>query len=112
MKSKDVMILTKIITYINELKDFINGYDQNMFEKDKKTINACVFDLSQIGELTSKLSKEIIEENPNIEWNGLKSLRNRIVHDYDGINLTMIWGFLTEEVDELNKQISEILNKK
>ena len=83
-----------------------------MFEKDKKTINACVFDLSQIGELTSKLSKKIIEENPNIEWNGLKSLRNRIVHDYDGINLTMILSFLTEEVDELNRQILEILNKK
>ena len=32
MKSKDVMILTKIVSYINELKDFINGYDQNMFE--------------------------------------------------------------------------------
>ena len=36
MKSKDVMILTKIITYIDELKEFINGYNQDTFEKDKK----------------------------------------------------------------------------
>ena len=49
MKSKDSVILTKILTYINELKDFIDGYNQETFEKDKKTINACVFNLSQIG---------------------------------------------------------------
>ena len=90
MKSKDKIILTKILTYINELKEFIAGYNQETFEKDKKTINACVFNLSQIGELTGKISKEMIKENPQIEWQGLKSLRNRIVHDYEGVNLTMI----------------------
>ena len=108
MKSKDSVILTKILTYINELKDFIDGYNQETFEKDKKTINACVFNLSQIGELAGKISKEIIKENSQIEWQGLKSLRNRIVHDYEGVNLTMIWGFLTEELDELKEQISKI----
>ena len=109
MKSKDDMLLTKILMYIKELKSFINGYNQVKFENDRKTINACVFNLSQIGELTSKISKEIIEENSQIEWQGLKSLRNRIVHDYDGINLTMIWGFLTEELDELEEQIRKII---
>lgn len=44
-----------------------------------------------------------------IEWRGLKSLRNRIVHDYDGINLSMIWNFLKEELEELEGQISSIL---
>lgn len=111
MKSKDNIILKKILAYINELKDFIDGYNQETFEKDRKTINACVFNLSQIGELAGKISKDIIKENPQIEWQGLKSLRNRIVHDYDGVNLTMIWGFLTEELDELKEQISNIMKK-
>ena len=111
MKSKDKIILTKILNYINELKEFIAGYNQEEFEKDKKTINACVFNLSQIGELVGKISKEIMEENSEIEWQGLKSLRNRIVHDYEGVNLTMIWGFLTEELDELKGQISNIIYK-
>ena len=109
MKSKDKVILTKILNYINELKEFVAGYNQEKFEKDKKTINACVFNLSQIGELVGKISKEIMEENSEIEWQGLKSLRNRIVHEYEGVNLTMIWGFLTEELDELKEQISNII---
>ncbi|MBO4815810.1 MAG: DUF86 domain-containing protein [Clostridia bacterium] len=63
MKNKDIMILTKILKYIEELHDFIKGYTQEEFEKDKKTINACVFNLSQIGELTGKISDNTIKEN-------------------------------------------------
>lgn len=109
MKSKDKLILEKILKYIEELKDFINGYDNIKFNNDRKTINACVFNLSQIGELAGKVSDELIEDNPQIEWRGLKSLRNRIVHDYDGVNLSMIWNFLTEELDELQIEINKII---
>lgn len=110
MKNKDKIILNKILKYIEELYDFINGYTYDSFKQDKKTINACVFNLSQIGELVTKISDETIAENPKIEWRGLKSLRNRIVHDYDGINLNMIWGFLKEELNELEIQIKTIIN--
>ena len=46
-----------------------------------------------------------------IEWRGLKSLRNRIVHDYDGINLSMIWGFLENELGDLENQLVSIIAK-
>lgn len=53
MKSKDNIILNKINNYIIEINDFINSYDYETFSKDRKTINACVFNLSQIGEFPS-----------------------------------------------------------
>ena len=56
------------------------------------------------------MSEELIIENSQIEWRGLKSLRNRIVHDYDGVNLSMIWDFLNEDLDELEEQINCIIN--
>lgn len=107
---KDKIILVKILNYIKELLEFIKGYSQEDFSNDRKTINACVFDLSQIGELTGKISKELMSKYPNIEWQGLKSLRNRIVHDYEGINLNMIWGFLSEDLLELKEQLSKVLD--
>lgn len=64
MKSKDNIILNKILGYIEELQEFISGYTYESFRKDRKTINACVFDLSQIGELAGKISDELIKENP------------------------------------------------
>lgn len=107
---KDKVILMKILKYIQEIEEFINGYDEEQFKNDRKTINACVFNLSQIGELTGKLSAETLENNTHIEWRGLKGLRNRIVHDYDGINLNMVWGFLKIELEELEKAVKEVVN--
>ena len=109
MKNKDNILIQKILKYIQEIYTFIDGYTEKEFQNDKKTINACVFNLSQIGELTSKISDEVIMAHPEIEWRGLKALRNRIVHDYDGVNLTMIWGFFTEELDDLKKNIEKII---
>lgn len=86
MKDKDRIIMEKILNYINEIKQFIIGYNYNKFEKDRKTISACVFNLSQIGELVTKISEETILQYSDIEWRGLKGLRNKIVHDYEGIN--------------------------
>ncbi|MCI8485933.1 MAG: DUF86 domain-containing protein [Clostridia bacterium] len=64
MRNKDQIILKKILKYIEELKEFIAGYSYEEFKNDKKTINACVFNLSQIGELTGKVSDELIKQNP------------------------------------------------
>lgn len=64
MKGKDKILLTKVLKYIEELQEFIDGYTHEEFNHDKKTINACVFNLSQIGELAGKVSDETIKENP------------------------------------------------
>jgi len=66
--------------------------------------------LSQIGELSGKVSDELQEEYSNIEWRGIKALRNRIVHDYDGVNLNMVWEFLTTELNELEGQLNKIIS--
>ena len=98
MKSKDSLILQKMLNYIHEIQEFIDGYTHEEFNSDKKTINACVFNLSQIGELAGKLNQETIKSNTNVEWRGLKGLRNRIVHDYDGVNLNMVWRFFKDRI--------------
>ena len=63
MKSNDKIILVKILKYITELEEFIEGYSKEQFINDRKTINASVFNLSQIGELASKISNETITNN-------------------------------------------------
>lgn len=110
MRNKDKLIITKIIKYINEINIFINGYSYEKFSNDRKTTNACVFNLSQIGELAGKVSEELQKKYSNIEWRGIKALRNRIVHDYDGVNLNMVWEFLTTELMELEEQLQKMID--
>ena len=75
MRNKDKVILNKILKYINEIYEFIKGYSKDDFYNDKKTINACVFNLSQIGELAGKISEETIGENPRNIMAWIKSVK-------------------------------------
>ena len=73
MKSKDRLIILKILNYIQDIKIFIEGYSHEQFNQDKKTINDCVFNLSQIGELAGKISNELMLENPRNRMERFKS---------------------------------------
>lgn len=82
MKSKEYISILKMIEYIDRSIEYTKGYTFEQFCKDFKTIDATVFAISQICELIKNISKETIEKYNSIEWNMIKGLRNRIVHDY------------------------------
>ena len=111
MKSKEYMSFMKMIEYIDKSIKYTKGYTFEQFCEDEKTIDATVFNISQIGELVKNISKETMEQYTNIEWNMIKGLRNRIVHDYEGISLKSIWFILQNDIIELKENIQKILNE-
>ena len=111
MKNKEYISLMKMIEYIDKSLNYTAGYTFEQFCQDEKTIDATVFNISQIGELVKNISKETMEQYANIEWNMIKGLRNRIVHDYEGINLKSIWFVLQNDIIELKEKIKIILDK-
>ena len=75
-----------------------------------RNVYATVFAISQIGELVKNISDETIKKYNNIEWIVIKSLRNKIVHDYDGIKLNLIWDIINNDLINLKNDLLEILN--
>jgi len=67
-----------------------------------------VFNLIQIGELTRNLDKQFIEAHNDIAWNQIRGLRNRIVHDYEGINLLLIWDIINFDKGGLTELIGKL----
>ena len=76
---------------------------------DKKTISACAFTVSQIGELAKDISAATQEGYSNIPWKSIRGMRNKIVHDYENIDLAVLWGTITKSLPELVNQIGGIL---
>ncbi len=72
-------------------------------------MDATVFAISQIGELVKNISKETMGKYPNIEWIIIKNLRNKIVHDYEGIKLNFIWDIITKDIIQLKADLEKIL---
>lgn len=109
MKSKEYISLQKMIEYIDKALSYTEGYTFEKFCNDEKTIDATVFIISQVGELVKNISKETMEKYSNIEWNMIKGLRNRIVHDYEGIILKSVWHVVKIDIIELKKEIQNII---
>lgn len=99
-----------MIEYIDKSLKYTNGYSFEKFSCDDKTIDATVFSISQIGELVKNISKETMKKYPNIEWNMIKGLRNRIVHDYEGISLKNIWYIIQNDILELKNSLQNIID--
>ena len=107
MNALEKQIIEKINKYANQTLIFVRGMTLEKFSSDEKTVSACVFNLSQIGELVGKLSEEFVDKHSEIPWRKIKGLRNRIVHDYDGIQLNIIWdvikNFLPKLIDDIKR---------
>lgn len=110
MKNKEYMSIKKMIEYIDKALRYTNGYTFEEFSNNDEKVNATVFVISQIGELVKNISKETMEKFSNIEWIIIKNLRNKIVHDYDGIRLNFIWDIIKNDIPKLKIDLENILN--
>jgi len=109
MKEHEKVILEKIKGYAEQTIRFKGDVDFIAFSKDEKTIAACVFNLSQIGELVGRLNDAFLEANDIVPWHKIRGMRNRIAHDYEGIQLNIVWDVLEDFLPELIKSIDKLV---
>ena len=72
-------------------------------------VEACVFNLSQIGEHCHSITDEYKELHPELPWHEMYGLRNRIVHNYEGVNLKLVWEIISADLSQLRQQIFAML---
>lgn len=111
MKNKEYMSLKKMIEYINKALKYTEGCSFETFSRNEEKVDATVFAISQISELVKNITKETMEKYNNIEWIIIKNLRNKIVHDYEGINLNLIWDIITDDIIQLKMDLEKILKE-
>ena len=63
----------------------------------------------QIGELVSRLSEETMEKNRKIPWRAIKAMRNLHAHDYENVDLEIVWNTLTEDIPVLKEQLENMV---
>lgn len=110
MKNNEYQCIKKMIEYINRAEQYTMNITFKEFSNNIMTIDATVFAISQIGELVKNLDKNFQNKYCSIKWHILKGLRNRIIHDYEGINLELIWSIVKKDIIQLRCDLQEILN--
>lgn len=100
--------VVKMIFLIEKIQEYIKDLDYESFSKNEMLVEACAFNFSQLGEISHKLEDDFQNKNPDIPWKAIYGMRNKIIHDYDGINLRVVWETITEDLPVLCEKLKKI----
>lgn len=104
------LLLEDILESAEKIITYTTGLTYEEFIEDSKTIDAVVRNFEIIGEAANRLPDEVKNNNNGIDWHKIRGLRNRIVHNYFGINYYIIWTIIEDYLNLLIDQISALLN--
>ena len=102
------LIVEKILLLIERIEGFCKSVDYANFSNNDMLIDACVFNLSQIGEQVNKIDEDFEMAHPEVPWRQVYGLRNRIVHDYEGVNLKLIWEIIESDLPTLKDELLKL----
>lgn len=105
---KAELYLEDIKDSIKKIEKYTRGMDFAEFSHDMKTVDAVIKNLFVIGEATNNIPKEIKIKHPNVAWREISGMRNKIVHEYFGIDEEILWKTIKEDIPVFKKQISKI----
>jgi len=81
-----------IVVSIGDVEEFIHGMTYDEFLRDKKTVNAVVRSIEVIGEAAKHIPKSIKDKSPDIPWKEIIGMRNKVTHEYFGVDNKIVWN--------------------
>jgi uncharacterized protein with HEPN domain len=108
-KRSPQLLLEDIIASANKILTYTDGLSFEQFLSDDKTVDAVIRNFEIIGEAANRLPEDIRDRYPNIDWHRIRGFRNRIVHDYMGIDYKIVWLIRENFLHAMIAEIRSIL---
>lgn len=102
------LLIQDILVSCHKIIEYSEGMTYNDFIKDVKTIDAVIRNFEIIGEAANRLPDDFKENYPEIDWHRIRGFRNRIVHDYMGIDYEIVWEIRDKYLIELIASLEKI----
>lgn len=110
--SKDpIEFLKHIYDECDYLISISSNLSKEKFISDETLKRAVVRSLEIIGEATKKIPSDFKENTSDIEWKSMAGMRDRLIHDYMGVNYSIVWDVLLSKIPVLHSQVKAVLNK-
>jgi len=88
---------------------FVDGMTEGSFADDEKTVFAAIRALEIVGEAARRIPNSYREQHPEIPWREMTGTRDKLIHDYFGVNIGVIWTTIHEDLPPLIESIQRLL---
>jgi len=112
MSSRGVKLyLADILEAIEKIGRYTRGTSFKDFAKDEKTVDAVVRNLVIIGEAAARIPDDYRSANPEVPWQEIVGMRNKVVHEYFGVDEEILWKTIAEDLGGLEGYVRSLLDR-
>ena len=103
------LLIADMIDSGEKIVRYCDGLTYEMFLADDKTVDAVIRNFEIIGEAANRLPDDFKDQYPDIDWHKMRGFRNRIVHDYMGIDYSIVWQIKLEFLPALISSLNTLI---
>ena len=104
------MLLEDILESIQKINEYTEGKNYRDFVETALVSDAVIRNIEIIGEAVKQLPNDFTEKYPDIEWHKISAVRNRIIHEYFGVDLGIIWFIIENDLPVIKVSLKNILS--
>jgi uncharacterized protein with HEPN domain len=111
MKKDDTIYLRHILDAIVKIEKYTKDIDYKRFIEDTQIQDSVIRQLEIIGEATKHLSDTFRDKYPSIPWKKIAGMRNKLIHDYFGVDIDAVWNTVKDDIPKLKEEVSLIIGE-
>jgi uncharacterized protein with HEPN domain len=108
MIKSDQVYIEHILESIRKIEVFVTGLTKPEFDQNAMIQDAVIRNFEIIGEATKKISKRFTALHPNIPWQDMAGMRDKLIHDYLDVDLDVLWKTVEVDLPLLKEMISSL----
>ena len=110
MKTDQFAFLHNILDAIMKIEKYIQDIDEESFMKNDLVQDGVIRQIEIIGEAVNRLSNDLKSQSPNVPWQDIAGMRDKLIHDYFGVDIDTVWLTVEKDIPGFKENIKRIID--
>jgi len=106
-KREAKLYIEDIVRSIQNIKEYVAEMSYDDFCEDQKTFDAVIRNFEVMGEAAYKMPVDMKQQYPQVPWSDLSDMRNKLIHEYFGVDREIVWQTIQEDLPKLFSIIND-----